>query len=170
MPTEPAIVSGTLPPRALSAQELNACLDALTESFTHLNLGYVRRSRPFAVPSGWNPHGLAVACFFSGPLNGFLALDIDPRLAGRISRYRTPKRAQLTDKDVRFALQLIGEEVISGMQTRLVQRGIMAQISAPQVFSAEEWNRFHPDKTSVAIIPLYSTCGICHLAFNLTNS
>lgn len=151
----------------ISAHEVNAYLEALTESFNHLNLGYVRRNQIFGVPRGWTPEGLTVACFISGSACGFLALDIESRLATRITRYLTPKRTPLTDKDTRLALLMIGEEVITGMQTRLVRMGIMAQISAPHVYSPGEWKKYHPDETPVGIVPLYSSCGICHLAFNL---
>lgn len=170
MTAEPERDTCMTPTRTLSAQELNAFLDALTESFNNLNLGYVRRSKGFAVPTGWNPDGLTVACFFSGPVSGFLALDIEKRLANRIARYTTPRRMPLTDKDTRLALQAIGEDVMAGMQTRLVQMGIMAQITAPQVYSSDEWRRHHSDKIPVGVIPLYSTCGISHLAFNLSDS
>lgn len=157
-------------PRLLSAQEINAYLDALAESFNHLNLGFIRRANIYAIPAGWVPEGLTITCSISGRASGFLALDIDRRLSGRIARYLTPKRTQLTDKDVRIALQMVGEEVIDGMQTRLVHLGIMSQISIPQVLTSEEWRRYHSDKSPVGIVPLYSTCGICHLVFNLASA
>lgn len=155
--------------KAISAHELNAFLNALTESFYHLNLGYVRHGQIFAVPTGWEPEGLTVACFVSGPASGFLALDIGPRLAARIARYLTPKRTPLTDNDTRAALKWIGDEVASNMQTRLVRAGIMVQISQPRIFSAGEWKRLHPNEVPVGIVPLYSTCGISQLAFNLSS-
>lgn len=153
----------------LSARELNAYLDALTESFNRLNLGFIRRSRMFAVPAGWRPAGLTITCLIGGQARGFLALDIGHRLAFRITRYLTPKRTPLTDRDVRIALEMVGDEVVAGMQTRLVHLGIMAKISDPQVSNSDEWHKHHPVETPVGIVSLYSTCGICHLAFNLTN-
>src|SRR3989338_1144858 len=152
--------------RPLSAAELNAYMDSLTASFNHLNLGYIRRSHLFAIPDGWRPDGMIVTSQFSGPVRGFAALDIDKRMASRIARYMTPKRANLTEKDTRFALLMIGEEVVSGMQTRLVHMGMMAQISTPQVMSTDEWMKHYSDHIAVGIIPIYSSCGVCHLAFN----
>lgn len=161
---------GAVHAQPISAQELNAFLNALTESFHHLNLGCVRRGQVFAVPTGWEPEGLTVACFVGGGFaaSGFLALDVGPRLAARIARYLTPKRTPLTDNDTRAALQWIGEEVAANMQTRLVRAGIMVQITPPRIHSPGEWKRLHPTVVPVGIVPLYSTCGICRLAFNLS--
>lgn len=156
------------PTRRLSAAELNACIDALTESFNQLQLGYIRRSKVFAVPSGWRPEGFVIFSWVDRWTNCFLALDIDPRLASRITRYISPRRGSMSDRDVRLALQIIGTDVVSGMQTRLVRDGIMSQISPPDVLTPEEWRRRHPPEVPVGIVPLYSSRGICHLAFNLS--
>lgn len=154
----------------LSARELNACLDALTESFNHLNLGYVRRNKIYAVPTGWTPDGYTITSVMSGPVVGFLTMDMDKRLAMRIARYFLPQRVTLTDNDVRRALQAVGQEVIENMQTRLVRTGVMVQMSVPEVHTDEEWLRHFPDDMAVGVVPLYSTCGLCYLAFNLSNS
>lgn len=149
------------------SNNINVLLQTAVTTLKEMEIADIRLGKAKVCREGWKTEGYAVYAQVRGVVNGEVVLGIDPQIARQAVRRMLNKRLQISDFEIRLALQMLANDILISAMDLLAQVNIHVSLSSPQVFSRFEWTKTVMSKTPMIEVPLATDYGVCQLAFTL---